>query len=644
MCGIAGFWSPGLEPSAADADLRRMTDSLVHRGPDDAGLWIDAEAGIALGHRRLSILDLSPAGHQPMRSKDGRYVITFNGEIYNFAALRARLDSSGAPWRGHSDTEVILAAVSAWGLEAALREFAGQFAFALWDRKERVLHLARDRMGEKPLYYGWMGRTLLFGSELKALRAHPSWRADVSRDALTLYLRHGCVPAPYSIFSGVHKLEPASYLTIRGPGRQEDGRYWRLEEVAHTGIAGATRQPLEASVDELEALLRTVVKEQMVADVPLGAFLSGGVDSSAVVAIMQALGNQPVRTFTIGFDNDAFDEAAHARAVARHLGTNHTELHVPGQAALDVIPRLPTMFDEPFGDSSAIPTFLVAQLARRHVTVALSGDGGDELFGGYNRHFHGERIWRGLTAVPLAFRRAAAHGLRALPPSGWDALAAPVVALVPRRKRVPHVGERMHRLAGVVTASSGVDFYRRLASHDDRPEALVIGGREPPTVLTTKQPLAGLHHVEQMMYLDARTYLHDDVMTKVDRATMAVSLESRAPLLDHRIVELGWRIRLDHKVRGGAGKIVLRELLTRHVPRGLIERPKMGFGVPLAAWLRGPLRQWAGDLLAPSRLRSDGWFDAPTVTRRWEEHVAGRRNWQDNIWDVLMFQAWQKAA
>jgi asparagine synthase (glutamine-hydrolysing) len=642
MCGIAGFWAPGFDRAAAEAILARMTDTLEHRGPDDSGVWLDEERGVALGHRRLSILDLSPAGHQPMASRDGRYVMVFNGEIYNFSALRTQLAAAGDTFRGHSDTEVMLAAISRWGLEAAVGSFAGQFAFAIWDRESGALHLVRDRMGEKPLYYAWMGTTLLFGSELKALRAHPAWRGEIDRGALTLYLRHACVPAPYTIYTGVHKVEPATIVSVTAPGRFSVARYWKLEAVALAGVADPLSGSDEEVVDQAEGLLRKVVAEQMVADVPLGAFLSGGVDSSAVVALMQAESSRPVRTFTIGFDDAAFDEAGHARAVARHLGTDHVELYVPGSDALAVIPRIPSMFDEPFGDASAVPTFLVAQLARQQVTVALSGDGGDELFGGYNRHFHGERIWRRIAPVPMALRRAAALGIRLVTPGMWDRLLGPASALTPKKSQIPHLGERMHRLAGVVPASSEADFYLRLASHFPDPASVVVGGHEPLTALTSPNPVATLSHVEQMMYFDARTYLHDDVLTKVDRATLAVSLESRAPLLDHRMVELGWKIPLHLKVRGGVGKIALRRILDRHVPRELIERPKMGFGVPLAAWLRGPLRKWAGDLLSADRIRTAGFLVPGEVTKRWDEHLAGRRNWQDFLWDVLMFEAWRE--
>ena len=641
MCGIAGFWAPGGLSDGAEGILTGMTRCVAHRGPDDTGTWIDPSAGIALGHRRLSILDLSPEGHQPMVSRDGRWVIIYNGETYNFAELRHELLGAGESFRGHSDTEVLLAAIERWGLVAAVTRFAGQFAFALWDRKERRLHLVRDRLGEKPLYYGWQGRTFLFGSELKSLRSHPAFVPEVDRDALTLYLRFNCVPAPKSIYRGISKLPPASIATIAPDGRVDIERYWRLEQVVARGTAG----PLEGSdtelVDQLDRCLRTVVREEMVADVPLGAFLSGGIDSSTIVALMQAESPRPVRTFTIGFHEDGYNEAEHAKAVARHLGTDHTELYVTAEQAREVIPRLPSIYDEPFADSSQIPTFLVSQMARAHVTVALSGDGGDESFGGYNRYFLGQRIWRRLGAVPVPLRQGMARMIHGVSPDSWGAMIGAAQSLLPPGARVAHPGDRMHKLADIFASRSMVDMHRGLVSHWKAPAALVVGGAEPPTLLDEPVPgLDGLGEVERMMYWDARTYLPDDILVKVDRASMAVSLEVRAPFLDHRVVELAWRLPLRAKLRDGQGKWAIRQLLARHVPAALVERPKMGFGIPIDHWLRGPLRDWAGDLLDADRLRREGYLRPEAIQEKWREHQAGTRNWQYLLWDVLMFQAW----
>jgi len=653
MCGLTGFWQPdGLAAQEAVALARRMADTLIHRGPDDAAVWADAAAGIALAHRRLAILDLSPAGHQPMVSACGRYVVAFNGEIYNHLELRSELEKVGAggtagfAWRGHSDTETLLAAIETWGLLSTLEKSVGMFALALWDRQTHTLTLARDRLGEKPLYYGWQGGAFLFGSELKALRAHPAFAGEIDRDALALYMRHNAVPAPHSIYRDIRKLPPGTTLTLDVTAQRQRAwpaplAYWSARRAAQAGLADAFAGSEVEAVNVLEQHLKRAVAGQMLADVPLGAFLSGGIDSSLVVALMQAQSSRPVKTFTIGFHEADYNEAAHAAAVARHLGTEHTELYVTPQQALDVIPRLPTLYDEPFADSSQIPTFLVAQLARQHVTVALSGDGGDELFGGYNRYFWARQLWRRIDGMPRLARALAARGLRALPPAWWNRLFALAGPLVPGRLRYANPGDKLHKLAGLLAAERPEAIYRHLVSHWDDPASMVIGATEPPTAVTDPAAWLDCADFEQrMMLLDAMTYLPDDILVKVDRAAMGVSLETRVPLLDHRVFEFAWRLPLSMKIRDGQGKWPLRQVLYRHVPKTLIERPKMGFGVPLDSWLRGPLRAWGEALLDDSRLKQEGYFDPAPIRRKWAEHLSGRRNWQYHLWDVLMFQAW----
>ena len=641
MCGIAGW----LGPETATDVVTRVGDTLVHRGPDDGGSWADVAAGVTLLHRRLAIVDLSPAGHQPMASANGRYVIAFNGEIYNHLDLRRDLETSGAApsWRGHSDTETLLAALGAWGIEAALKRCVGMFAFALWDRESRSLTLARDRMGEKPLYYGWQGRSFLFGSELKALKAHPAFRGEVDRDVLTLYLRHNYVPAPYSIYKGVFKLPPGSWLTLATDAASAvlpaPTFYWRALDAA----AQPVREDLDDATAqaELDAGLRRSIAGQRVADVPLGAFLSGGIDSSAVVALMQAQSSRPVKTFTIGFHEKGYNEAEHAHAVAAHLGCEHTELYVTPEQAMAVIPRLPELYDEPFADSSQIPTFLVAQLARQHVTVSLSGDGGDELFGGYNRYFWASRIWRGLGSAPHALRAGVARAMAGLSPAAWNRLFAAVGFALPARFRYANPGDKLHKLAEMLAARSPEEVYLYLVSQWKQPADLVPGAAELPTVLTDRQRWAPLERFEsRMMYLDQMSYLPDDILVKVDRAAMGVSLETRVPMLDHRLVEFAWSLPMRMKIRNGQGKWLLRQLLYRYVPKELIERPKMGFGVPIDAWLRGPLREWAEALLSAERLQQEGYFNPEPIREKWREHLSGRRNWAYYIWTILMFQAW----
>jgi len=647
MCGIAGFLQtrPPANAAGLHGHASVMASTLLHRGPDDGDIWCDAVAGIALAHRRLAVVDLSAAGHQPMRSHDQRFVIVYNGELYNTSELRAELQRSagGVAWRGHSDTEVLLEAIAAWGVKEALRRVVGMFAFAVWDRQERRLTLARDRIGEKPLYYGRFGNALLFGSELKALRAHPAFVGEVDRDVLALYVRHGYVPAPYSIYRGVAKV-PAGCLAefTAGDAEPRIEPYWSALEVALAGMGSPLDGPEDALVDELDVLLKRAVRGQMEADVPLGAFLSGGIDSSTVVALMQAQSSRPINTFTIGFAEAEYNEAEHAKAVAAHLGTNHTEFYVTPDEARAVIPRLPQIYCEPFADSSQIPTYLVSQLARRHVTVALSGDAGDELFGGYNRYQIAQRVWRGLSRIPAPLRGAAAASMRALPPSGWDHVLKPLRFALPRQLRVQHPGEKVHKLAGVISLSSLDDVYMRLISQWPAPSLVVPGAREPETPLNTAGRMLGKFSqpLARMSYLDLVTYLPDDILVKVDRAAMAVSLETRVPLLDHRVVEFAWRIPAELKLRGGRSKHLLRAVLERYVPRSLFERPKMGFGVPIDHWLRGPLREWAEHLLDPATLRAQGFFAVDPIRQAWAEHLEGRRSNQYPLWVILMFQAW----
>jgi asparagine synthase (glutamine-hydrolysing) len=624
-----------------------MAEALRHRGPDDGGEWVDAEAGVALGHRRLAVVDLSPNGRQPMHSPCGRYVIVFNGEIYNFRALREELAAGPGTvpaFRSHSDTEVMLAAIGRWGLERALQRFNGMFAFALWDREARRLHLVRDRLGEKPLYYGWAGTTFLFGSELKALRAHPDFRGDVDRDAVALFLRHGYIPGPYSIYTGIFKLPPATVLTLDASAMRATPTpvaYWSARAVAEHGVANPFEGPVEEATARLDALLRDAVKLRMEADVPLGAFLSGGVDSSTVVALMQSQSNRPVKTFTVGFAETGYDEAEDARAVAAHLGTDHTALRMTPEEASAVIPRLPRLYDEPFADPSQIPTCLVSELARRHVTVSLSGDGGDELFAGYNRYFWGRGVWKALEWMPATVSGVAARAFTSLSPERWEAVFRGLGPLLPDRMRQPQTGAKLHQLAEVLAVHRTEAMYLELISHWKDPASLVPGASEPPTVVTDRSCWPALPDiVQRMMYLDMVSYLPDDILVKVDRAAMGFSLEGRVPLLDHRVVEFAWQIPLSLKVRNGGGKWLLRQVLRRYVPEDLVDRPKMGFGVPIGEWLRGPLREWAETLLDERRLRQGGLLDPRPIREKWTEHLSGSRNWQHHLWDVLMLVAW----
>jgi asparagine synthase (glutamine-hydrolysing) len=648
MCGIVGLFRPGGGDESALAGIAtRMADTLVHRGPDSHGIWANAPAGVAFGHRRLSILELSEAGAQPMRSDCGRLTVTFNGEIFNHLEIRSELEASGAApnWRGHSDTETLIYAVRQWGVAGALPRFIGQFAFALWDAKEGTLSLCRDRFGEKPLFYGWCGRDLVFGSELKALSAHPNWSPVLDRSALTAFMRYSYVPAPLTIWQGIRKLTSASFVTLAtdaSPGTiPEPTAYWSLADRVVAGQDTRISDETEA-VGELQRLLSIAVKRQCLSDVPLGAFLSGGVDSSTIVALMQAQASQPVRTFSIGFSDAAFNEADDARKVASHLGTSHTELQVDAKTAMDVIPGLPRIYDEPFADSSQIPTHLVAALARQHVTVALSGDGGDELFGGYNRHVWGGRLHARFGKLPAPLRRALSALLTAVSPEPVGSIAGLIQPLLPVSLQVRRVGDQASKLARMIGSTSFDDMYKLLCSIDSNPSQTILQGEEPDSWSSDEmnKVAAPLDLLDRMTFADSLSYLTDDILQKVDRAAMSVSLETRVPFLDKDVVEFAARVAPQLKVRDGRGKWLVRQVLYKHVPAALIDRPKTGFSIPIDDWLRGALKSWASDLLSPERLRQQGLFNARRVEQKLNEHMSGRHNHGYWLWNVLMAQAW----
>ena len=637
MCGIAGFWlrkETGHEPTEL---LRCMGNTLAHRGPDDSGTFFDKNSGLGLSFRRLSILDLTAEGHQPMVSASGRYTIIFNGEVYNYEAIRAELGPQ--QWRGHSDTEVMLGAIERWGLEAAVRRFVGMFAFALWDGFERQLHLVRDRIGIKPLYYGHVDGNFVFASELKALRAFPGFQAAIDRDSLAAYMRCAYVPAPHSIYKGIHKLPPGHILKLTATEASPVlSTYWSAAEVARNGVESRLQGGDEEIIEQLHEKLTDAVQLRMIADVPLGAFLSGGIDSSTVVALMQMQSSRPVKTFTIGFHEDQYNEATHARKIAEHLGTEHTEFFVTPQDALDVVPLLPSMYDEPFADSSQIPTHLVSKLARQHVTVALSGDGGDELFCGYPRYDFVYSLWNALRRIPGPIARSAAKAMHLVP----SALINSTTGRLPLPRRLRQApGEKLHRLADHLLAQDPAEIYLRAITMWPDPSAVVLNSHEYQAVPQAIRKFADLPDVREMaMLTDLTNYLPDDILTKVDRASMAIGLEARVPLLDHRVVEFAWRLPLHFKVRDGKAKWALRQVLYQHVPAELVERPKMGFGVPVDLWLRGPLRQWAEDLLATETLGRHGLFAVEPIRQKWKEHVSGARDWHYLLWPVLIFQAW----
>lgn len=637
MCGIAGFFERNGRFTSLDAGevAARMASALQHRGPDDSGVWLDQSAGIALAHRRLAIIDLSPNGKQPMRSAGGRFSIVFNGEIFNYLKLRVQLEAAGMLFRGGSDTEVLLAGFECWGIEETIKKAVGMFAIALWDHHERELHLIRDRLGIKPVFWGEFGSLFIFGSELKALLAHPGWNPEIDRAALTSFLRLGYIPAPDTIYKGVRKLKQGHILTISGNRPPTETPYWNLRDVAIAGKANPLDLTDAQAVDQLEELLSDAVRLRMISDVPLGAFLSGGVDSSTVVALMQAQSTRPIKTFSIGFHEADYDEAGHAKAVARHLGTQHTEFYVEPRHAASIIPDLACWFDEPFGDSSQIPTLLLSGLTRKHVTVALSGDGGDELFAGYRRYETALSIQRSLRGIPGPFRGMIRNTINRLSPEQWDRLLSVLALSGPRLS-----GERMYKVSDSLTKPIE-EIYVGLVGHWSDPASVVIEG------CSSNGDFRGLLDdkflpdlLDRMQFFDTTTYLADDVLTKLDRSSMAASLEARVPLLDHRVVEFSWRLPRHQKWRGTSQKWILQEVLSRYVPRSITERPKMGFGVPIDSWLRGPLLDWADDLLSEDSLRESELFHAPPIRRKWEEHRSGRANCQYLLWDVLMAQAW----
>lgn len=639
MCGITGFWSFNVhftEHSLYQV-VQDMANKLITRGPDSFGTWCHKDVQLAFGHRRLAIVDLTPLGHQPMVSNSGRYTITYNGEVYNAPELQKELLVAGYSFRGHSDTEVILAACEAYGLEEATKKLIGMFAFALWDEQDRKLHLVRDRLGVKPLYWGFNNDILYFGSQVKSFCAHPFWEPEINRDILPNYFRFSYIPGPYSIYKGIQKLQPGCIVTIQNKDNVSINSYWTINEVINRSKERQTIYSTSDSIEQLNTLLLDAVKRCMVSDVPIGAFLSGGIDSSLVVALMQAQSSLPVQTYSIGFDEPGYNEAPYAKAIASHLGTNHHELYLKFSDALNIIPSIPEWCDEPFADSSQIPTFLVSRMAQKHLEVCLSGDGGDELFAGYNRYFQANRIWKMTSSIPMFLRKLAAVGIRSMSPSQWDSLGK----IFPVRQ--PFIGEKVHKLANLLACVDRTSLYLNLVSLWPNPDSLLEGGQAQSVGLSQPWLMNSNHDersfIEEMQYIDSLTYLPDDILSKVDYASMAVSLENRVPLLDHRIVEFSWGLPLDLKVRQGEGKWILRQVLKKYIPESLTNQPKMGFSVPIDQWLRGPLQDWAEELLSPTALKDSG-LNARLIRQRWDEHISGKRTWHHSLWPVLMYQAW----
>lgn len=646
MCGINGFYSK--YSNNFDNIIAKMNSAISHRGPDTNGIWSDSNSGIVFGHQRLSIIDLSIAGNQPMQSNSGRFILTYNGEVYNHLEIRRELKhkNSNTKWRGSSDTETLLEAIDYWGIEIALQKIDGMFAFGLWDKKKRSLILARDRAGEKPLYYGWQGegknKVFLFGSELKALKTHPMFSGEINRNSIALQLRHNCIPAPYSIYKDIHKLMSGNYLELKESDLKKNllpisKSYWSYTETAKNQNNNHFSLSEEDIKKDLEKHLKLSVKKQMISDVPLGAFLSGGIDSSTIVALMQSQSSNPVKTFTIGFSENDYDESKYAKKIANHLGTDHTELYVSSKKAMDVIPKIPCIYDEPFSDSSQIPTFLVSQLAKNHVKVAISGDGGDELFCGYNRYLMSKKFLNMFRFIPLSLRKILASSIQLISSQNWNKISN----YLPGLNDHVNFGDKIHKGASVLESQTLYDYYYKLCSHWKNPNKVVVNCKEPKTLLTDlNQDLKNFDIQQQMMILDFITYLPDDILTKVDRAAMACSLETRVPFLDHKLIEHVWKIPHSLKFRNGKGKWILRQILEQYVPKDLTERPKMGFGVPIGIWLRGPLKDWAENLLSEKRLKQEGFFNPKPIRDKWMEHLSGKKNWQYDLWDILMFQAW----
>jgi asparagine synthase (glutamine-hydrolysing) len=642
MCGIAGFIDKGIVNYIPNKILFKMGNVVLHRGPNDNGEWFDSKFQIGFAHRRLSIQDTSVAGHQPMFSKSGRFVIIFNGEIYNHLSLRKLLEKSlsDISFRGNSDTETILACLDEWGLKETIKRLRGMFAIAIWDNLKKSLFLIRDRVGEKPLYYGWANNVFLFGSELKSFKQHPKFKPEVNRGSISLLLRLNCIPAPYSIYKEVFKLKPGHILELcYGERMPKIWNYWSVSELVNNAKQNRFLGTPSDAVKSLENLALDAVKSQMIGDVPVGAFLSGGIDSSTIVSLMQANSINPVKTFSIGFEDQQYNEAEYAKKIAKHLGTDHSELYVTSKQALNAIPKLTALNSEPFADSSQIPTYLVSELAKKEVTVSLSGDAGDELFCGYNRYIITNRLWEKLSMFPVPIRKIIANLILSISPNKWDALSI----FIPGSKKLHNFGDKVHKSANVLPSASLDELYLSLISHFRLPENIVINGTEPTITLTdqrNKLSINQLDNVERMMALDLLTYLPDDILTKVDRASMAVSLETRVPFLDHRIIEFAWSLPLSCKIRNGKSKWPLRQLLNNYVPKELFERPKMGFSIPVDLWLRGSLRDWAEELLSEERLMSEGYLQKDVVRRIWNEHISGKKNWQHHLWNILMFQAW----
>ena len=644
MCGFAGFVELGGVPiSSTEAILRKMGTALKHRGPDGSNTFIDQRTGFALVHQRLAIVDLSSAGNQPMVSADGRHVLALNGEIYNHLEIRTNLRRAGweGKWRGNSDTETLLACIGFFGLEEALNQSIGMFALVLYDRRDGSVYIARDRMGEKPLYYGLQDKIWFFASELKAIRCHPKFRAEVSRGSLCSYMRHNYIPGPHSIYMNIKKLRPGTWLKL--DDHEQEQEYWSFANLA-LGVNPAKENRTEKELlDDLDSIIVNAVQSQMYADVPVGAFLSGGVDSSLVVAMMQESSSAKVDTFSIGFEDKEFNEAPFAKQIACYLGTNHTEHYVTGAEARDVIPSLPLLYDEPFSDSSQIPTYLVSKIAKKQVTVSLSGDGGDELFAGYNRYRFTNRFGRHMGRLPSGLRRSIAKIVKSIPQETLTIFFAKLMWLLPADKRYMNIGDKLHKGADILSHNDIMSLYLDLISHWSAPEAVVLGGSEPKDLVELMETAKKLSSTtEQMMFLDSLTYLPDDILVKVDRAAMANSLETRVPFLDRRVVEAAWGLPVDFKIRNNESKWCLKELLYKRVPKHLIDRPKVGFGVPLGRWLRHELRDWSESLLDEKRLNEAGYFDVCKVRKKWEEHLAGKRNWQYHLWDVLMFESWRE--